>query len=121
MKYFLGLLIVAGILWGKPAPIIQQFNVTTVKVKRSDAMLSLPKTFGYLRADEGQENIVALRFGGYVEKLYANETYRYIHKVTSSPRSTARRCCKPRKSISARLNTTRSAPIRGWCRVRRSG
>jgi len=80
MKYFLGFLIVAGVLWAKPAPIIQQFNITTVKVKRSDVSLSLAKTFGYLRADEAQESVVALRFSGYVEKLRANETYRYINK-----------------------------------------
>lgn len=80
MKYFLGAVIAGAVLWAKPAPIIQQFNVTTVKVKRADTTAAAGKNFGYFRADEGSESIVALRFGGYVEKLRATETYRYISK-----------------------------------------
>lgn len=80
MKYFLGLVMAGAVLWGKPAPIIQQFNVTTIKVKRADATANMGKNFGYIRADESQESIIALRFGGYVEKLRATETYQHISK-----------------------------------------
>jgi Cu(I)/Ag(I) efflux system membrane fusion protein len=80
MRYFLGLVIAGAVLWAKPAPIIQQFNVTTVKVKRSEVTANVGKNFGYLRGDESQESIIALRFGGYVEKLRATETYQHISK-----------------------------------------
>lgn len=80
MKYFLGLMMAGAILWAKPAPIIQQFNVTTIKVKRSNTAANVGKNYGYLRADEGLESIIALRFGGYVEKLRATETYQHISK-----------------------------------------
>lgn len=80
MKYFLMIAIVSAVLWAKPAPIIQQFNVTTVKVKRANTTAVQGKNFGYFRADEAQESVVVVRFGGYVEKLRATETYQYISK-----------------------------------------
>lgn len=80
MRYVLAIMIAAAAAWGKPAPIIQQFNVTTLQVKRSDATASVGKNFGYFRADEAQQSVVSLRFGGYVEKLRATETYQHIAK-----------------------------------------
>lgn len=80
MKYFLTAMILGGVLFAKPAPIIQQFNVTTVKVKRADATASIGKNFGYLKADERSQSVVSLRFGGYVETLRASETYQHIAK-----------------------------------------
>jgi len=80
MRYFVLALLLGAAAMAKPAPLIQQFNVTTIKVTHADAVASIGKNFGYLRADEGKESIVALRFGGYVEKLRATETYQYISK-----------------------------------------
>lgn len=80
MKHILGVVILGIALAAKPAPVIQQFNVTTIKVKRSDATAKIGKNFGYLRADEGKESVLSLRFGGYVEKLRATETYQYVAK-----------------------------------------
>lgn len=80
MKYVFWVTILLMLTDLQSAPIIQQFNVTTVKVKRADSTMSMGKNFGYLRADEGQETVVSLRFGGYVEKLRATETYQYISK-----------------------------------------
>lgn len=80
MKYIFGTMILLIAIGLQAAPIVQQFNVTTVKVKRSDSTMVMGKNFGYLRADEGKESIVSLRFGGYVEKLRATETYQHISK-----------------------------------------
>jgi len=59
--------------------VTQLFNVQTVQVKESSHAKSM-KSFGYVRVDDSRVFDVTPRFGGFVEKLYANKLYKKVHK-----------------------------------------
>lgn len=61
------------------ASVEQLFSVQTVKVKKVQTQRS-KKNYGYVKADEARVYVVAPRFGGYVEKLYADKIYTYVKK-----------------------------------------
>ena len=57
----------------------QLFSVQTVKVKQESTNHS-KKNFGFVKADEARVYKIAPRFGGYVERIYADKIYKYVHK-----------------------------------------
>ncbi|MEN4053625.1 MULTISPECIES: efflux RND transporter periplasmic adaptor subunit [Sulfurimonas] len=76
---FLALLLPLAI-FAKEKPTVQQlFSVQTVKVKKVNTSHS-KKNYGYVVADEARIYDVSPRFGGFVEKLYADKIYKYVKK-----------------------------------------
>jgi len=71
---FLPLLVLA-----KEASVEQLFSVQTVKVKKVRTSHS-KKNYGFVKADEARVYEISPRFGGYVEKLYADKIYKYVKK-----------------------------------------
>ncbi len=64
----------------KEKPTVEQlFSVQTVKVQKIKSSHS-KKNYGYVKADEARIYDIAPRFGGFVEKLYANKIYMYVKK-----------------------------------------
>ena len=57
----------------------QLFSVQTVKVKQESTNHS-KKNFGFIKADEARVHHITPRFGGYVEKIYADKIYKYVRK-----------------------------------------
>lgn len=66
-------------LFSNEASVEQLFSVQTVEVKKVQTQRS-KKNYGYVKADEARVYVVAPRFGGYVEKLYADKIYTYVKK-----------------------------------------
>jgi Cu(I)/Ag(I) efflux system membrane fusion protein len=77
MRYLLILLPL--FLVAQPLSVEQLFNVKTVKVKEENATRQ-EHFYGYVKADESRRYDVTLRFGGYVETLYADTQYAYVKK-----------------------------------------
>jgi len=71
---FLPLLVLA-----KEASVEQLFSVQTVKVQKVKTGHS-KKNYGFVKADEAKVYEISPRFGGFVEKLYANKIYKYVKK-----------------------------------------
>ena len=66
-------------LLAKEPTVEQLFSVQTVQVKKEQT--SHKKTnYGYVRVDDSRVYDVAPRFGGYVEKIYADKIYKYVKK-----------------------------------------
>jgi Cu(I)/Ag(I) efflux system membrane fusion protein len=64
----------------KEKPTVEQlFSVQTVKVKDVKTAHS-KENYGFVKADEARIVDVAPRFGGFVEKLYADKIYKYVKK-----------------------------------------
>jgi Cu(I)/Ag(I) efflux system membrane fusion protein len=64
----------------KEKPTVEQlFSVRTVKVKDVKTAHS-KENYGFVKADEARIVDVAPRFGGFVEKLYADKIYKYVKK-----------------------------------------
>jgi len=57
----------------------QLFSVQTVKVKK-EATNHSKKNFGFVKADDARVHHIAPRFGGFVEKIYADKIYKYVKK-----------------------------------------
>ena len=57
----------------------QLFSVQIVKVKQERVSHS-KKNFGFVKADEARVHHIAPRFGGYVEKIFADKIYKYVSK-----------------------------------------
>jgi len=67
-------------LFAQERPTVEQlFSVKTVKVKE-ELLSHTKKNYGYVVADEARIYDVTPRFGGFVEKLYANKIYTYVKK-----------------------------------------
>ena len=73
------LLFIPFIVLAKGPSVEQLFSVQTVKVKQVKTSHS-KKNYGYVVADEAKVYDVSPRFGGYVEKLYADKIYKYVKK-----------------------------------------
>ncbi len=57
----------------------QLFSVQSVKVKE-ESLSHSKKSYGFVKADEAREHDISPRFGGFVEKLYADKVYKYVKK-----------------------------------------
>jgi membrane fusion protein, copper/silver efflux system len=80
MKTLLTLLVfLATLLQAKPLTVEQLFNVQTVKVKEVSSAKSI-KSFGYVTVDSSLVYDVNPRFGGFIEKLYADKLYKKVKK-----------------------------------------
>ncbi|MBL4730386.1 MAG: efflux RND transporter periplasmic adaptor subunit [Sulfurimonas sp.] len=78
MKYLLFSLVLAFTsIDAKIKTVEQLFNVQTVKVKKSSYAKTL-KSYGFVKVDSSKVYDVAPRFGGFVEKLYANKLYEKV-------------------------------------------
>ena len=73
------LILLPLLLAAEPLKVEQLFNVRTTTVKEERAGTQ-EQFYGYVRADESRRHDVAPRFGGYVERLYADRTYSYVKK-----------------------------------------
>ena len=57
----------------------QLFSVQTVKVKQ-ESLSHSKKNYGFVKADEARVHHISPRFGGFVEKIYADKIYKYVKK-----------------------------------------
>ncbi len=79
MKYLLIICMFLIQANAKEKTVEQLFNVQTTKVKQVSDAKSI-KSFGFVKVDEARVYDVTPRFGGFVEKLYANTTYKKVKK-----------------------------------------
>ena len=64
----------------KEKPTVEQlFSVQTVKVQKLNTAHT-KKNYGFVTADEARIYDISPRFGGFVEKLYADKIYKYVKK-----------------------------------------
>ena len=63
----------------KEATVTQLFSVQTVKVKK-ESTNHIKKNFGFVKADDARVHHISLRFGGFVEKIYADKIYKYVKR-----------------------------------------
>jgi Cu(I)/Ag(I) efflux system membrane fusion protein len=77
MKLLLTLLILFSLLDAKEKTVEQLFNVQTTKVKQISNAKSI-RSFGFVKVDESRVYDVSPRFGGFVETLYADKTYKKV-------------------------------------------
>ena len=75
----LPLLLLSITLFAKEATVEQLFSVQTVKVKE-ESVSHAKKNYGFVKADEARVHHIAPRFGGFVEKIYADKIYTYVKK-----------------------------------------
>lgn len=61
------------------ASVEQHFSVKVTTVKKVKTS-KVQKNYGYVKVDESRSYSVTQRFGGYVEVLYADTTYKYVQK-----------------------------------------
>ncbi|MDF1877955.1 efflux RND transporter periplasmic adaptor subunit, partial [Sulfurimonas sp. SAG-AH-194-L11] len=66
-------------LMAREATVEQLFSVQTVKVKKERTNHE-KKNFGFVKADDARVHHIAPRFGGFVEKIYADKIYKYVRK-----------------------------------------
>ena len=66
-------------LMAKEATVEQLFSVQTVMVKKEKTNHER-KNFGFVVADDTRVHFIAPRFGGFVEKIYADKIYQYVKK-----------------------------------------
>lgn len=79
MKNLKLLLFLPFLLSAKEASVEQLFSVQTVKVQKVKTVHS-KKNYGFVKVNEARVYEVSPRFGGYVEKLYADKIYKYVKK-----------------------------------------
>lgn len=106
------LLFVPFIVLAKAPSVEQLFSVQTVKVQKVKTSHS-KKNYGYVVADQAKVYEVSPRFGGYVEKLYADKIYKYVKKgeplaVVYSPE-----VYKAKEDYVNSYNYTRNRPNKG--------
>ncbi len=63
----------------KEATVEQLLNVTTVKVKFQESAKT-KKNYGYVKVDDANIYDISPRFGGYIEKLFADKIYKKVKK-----------------------------------------
>jgi Cu(I)/Ag(I) efflux system membrane fusion protein len=68
-------------LLAKETTLEQLFSVQTIKVQK-ELSSHTKKNYGYVVADEARIYSITPRFGGFVEKIYADKTYTYVKKGT---------------------------------------
>ncbi|HIP21225.1 MAG TPA: efflux RND transporter periplasmic adaptor subunit, partial [Sulfurimonas sp.] len=66
-------------LMAKEATVTQLFSVQTVTVQKESTNHSR-KNFGFVKVDDARVHHIAPRFGGFVEKIYADKIYKYVKK-----------------------------------------
>jgi len=66
-------------LLAQKASVEQLFSVKTVKVKQ-ETLSHSKKNYGFVKADEARVDYISPRFGGFVEKIYADKIYKYVKK-----------------------------------------
>jgi Cu(I)/Ag(I) efflux system membrane fusion protein len=73
-------LVLGSLLLAQEKPTVEQlFLVQTVKVKQETRSHS-KKNYGFVKADEARIYDISPRFGGFVEKLYADKIYMHVKK-----------------------------------------
>ncbi|WP_373036223.1 efflux RND transporter periplasmic adaptor subunit [Sulfurimonas sp.] len=77
MKLLITILLFLSLVDAKDKTVQQLFNVQTTKVKLVSDAKSI-KSFGFVKVDESRVYDVSPRFGGFVEILYADKTYKKV-------------------------------------------
>jgi len=73
------LLLLPLVLLAKDATVQQLFSVQTVKVK-TQTTNHTKKNYGFVKIDDARVYEITPRFGGYVEKIFADKIYKYVRK-----------------------------------------
>ncbi len=66
-------------LMARESTVKQLFSVQTVKVK-VEKTNHVRKNFGFVTVDDARVHHITPRFGGFVEKIYADKIYKYVRK-----------------------------------------
>lgn len=106
------LLLVPMIILANEATVEQLFSVQTVKVRKIKTSHS-KKHYGFVKADEARVYEVSPRFGGFVEKLYANKIYTYVDKGEPLAIVYSPEVFKAKEDYVNAYNYTRNRPDKG--------
>jgi len=80
MKLFTFILTLFPLLVLAGEPTVEQlFSVQTTKVQQ-ETLSHSKKNYAYVKADDARVYAVSPRFGGFVEKIYANKIYQHVKK-----------------------------------------
>ena len=106
------LLLLPLLVLAKEASVEQLFSVQTVKVQKVRTSHS-KKNYGFVKANEAKVYEVSPRFGGFVEKLYADKIYKYVKKVEPLALVYSPEVYKAKEDYVNSYNYTRSRPNKG--------
>ncbi|MDA3907757.1 MAG: efflux RND transporter periplasmic adaptor subunit [Sulfurimonas sp.] len=109
MKLLLIILIFFSLLDAKDATVEQLFNVQTTKVKLVSDAKSI-KSFGFVTVDESRVYDVSPRFGGFVEILYADKTYKKVSKGEKLVKVYSPEVLKAKDDYLNTINYTKNRP-----------
>ena len=109
MKYLLILCFLLLQLNAKEKSVEQLFNVQTIKVKQISDAKSI-KSFGFITVDESLVYDVSPRFGGFVEILYADKTYKKVSKGEKLALVYSPEVLKAKDDYLNTINYTRNKP-----------
>ncbi|WP_321777243.1 efflux RND transporter periplasmic adaptor subunit [Sulfurimonas sp.] len=109
MKYLLIICMFLIQANAKEKTVEQLFNVQTTKVKLISDAKSI-KSFGFVKVDEARVYNVTPRFGGFVEKLYANTTYKKVEKGEKLALVYSPEVLKAKDDYLNTINYTKSRP-----------
>ncbi len=81
MKFVLKILLITLplVLVAKEATVKQLFSVQTIKVKKETISQRI-KNYGFVKTDDSRKYNITPRFGGYVQKIYADKIYTRVKK-----------------------------------------
>ena len=109
MRLLLIILIFLSLADAKEKTVEQVFNVQTIKVKLVSDAKSI-KSFGFVKVDESRVYDVSPRFGGFVEILYADKTYKKVSKGERLVKVYSPEVLKAKDDYLNTINYTKSRP-----------
>jgi Cu(I)/Ag(I) efflux system membrane fusion protein len=99
-------------LLAKEASVEQLFSVQTVKVQKVKTSHS-KQNYGFVKANEARVHEVSPRFGGFVEKLYADKIYKYVKKGEPLALVYSPEVYKAKEDYVNSYNYTKNRPSKG--------
>ncbi|NOR58609.1 MAG: efflux RND transporter periplasmic adaptor subunit [Sulfurimonas sp.] len=109
MRLLLIILIFISLADAKEKTVEQVFNVQITKVKLVSDAKSI-KSFGFVKVDESRVYDVSPRFGGFVETLYADKTYKKVNKGERLVKVYSPEVLKAKDDYLNTINYTKSRP-----------
>ena len=106
------LLLLPLMVSAKEASVEQLFSVQTVKVQKIKTSHS-KKNYGFVKANEARVYEVSPRFGGFVEKLYADKIYKYVKKGEPLALVYSPEVYKAKEDYDNSYNYTKNRPNKG--------
>ncbi|MFT5835551.1 MAG: Cu(I)/Ag(I) efflux system membrane fusion protein [Sulfurimonas sp.] len=119
MRLLLLILIFLSLADAKEKTVEQVFNVQTTKVKLVSDAKSI-KSFGFVKVDESRVYDVSPRFGGFVETLYADKTYKQVSKGERLAKVYSPEVLKAKDDYLNTINYTKSRPNKTMMRSART-